>query len=103
MTESEFATWKLEPGIAAMPLAGEGATMRQVQVPAGHVANRHSHPYEQFLLVTAGSGTLACEAGEVTLAPGTVVHLSPGAWHTARFDTPTVLVELNLVEPAATA
>jgi quercetin dioxygenase-like cupin family protein len=103
MTESAFAIWNLAPGDAAPPLPGAGATLRQVQVPAGHVADRHSHAHEQFLLVTAGSGRLSCAAGEVELTPGTVVRLAPGAWHSARFETATVLIEVNLTEPAASA
>jgi quercetin dioxygenase-like cupin family protein len=98
MTESAFATWQLRPGPAAPPVVGDGATLRQVQVAAGRVATSHSHDHEQFLLVTAGSGTLKCAAGEITLAPGVVVHLPAGAWHSANFVTDTVLVEVNLAE-----
>jgi len=78
------------------PLAGEGAVLRQVQVPAGTVAARHSHEHEQFLIVTAGHGTLHCAAGEVALVPGTVIRLAAGAWHSAVFTAPTVLIEVNI-------
>ncbi len=98
--QAAFALWRMEPGAAAPPLPGAGATLRQVQVPAGHVANRHTHAHEQFLLVTAGSGLLQCEAGEVALAPGTVIRLAAGAWHSATFHEATVLVEVNLAEAA---
>ena len=60
MTEAAFAKWQLAPGLAGLPVVGDGATMRHVQVPGGHVAQRHSHAHEQFLLVAAGSGTLQC-------------------------------------------
>jgi quercetin dioxygenase-like cupin family protein len=50
-------------------LPGTGATLRQVRAPAGHVAARHSHPFEQFLYVVAGAGVLERETGSVTLAP----------------------------------
>jgi quercetin dioxygenase-like cupin family protein len=96
MTETSFATWSLAPGASAPPLEGQGASLRRVEVPAGHVAQRHSHAHEQFLLVAAGRGTLQCEAGEIGLAPGVVIHLAAGAWHAAEFETPTVLVEVNL-------
>lgn len=98
MSEAAFNHWNLEPGTAAPPLPGNFATMRQVQVKAGYVATRHSHTHEQFLLVTAGDGLLQCAAGEVALRPGTVVHLGPGAWHSATFAADTVLVEFNLAE-----
>jgi quercetin dioxygenase-like cupin family protein len=103
MTEAAFARFGLQPGAPASPVIGEGATLREVQVPAGHVAKRHSHTHEQFLLVAAGSGTLQCAAGEVALAPGVVIHLAPGAWHSATFTSATVLVEVNLAEPATAA
>ena len=101
MTETAFAHWSLLPGPAVPPLAGKGATLRQVQVAAGRVATSHSHDYEQFLLVTAGSGTLQCAAGEVTLGPGVVIHLPPGAWHSANFTSDTVLLEVNMTEPTS--
>jgi len=98
MTEAAFATWSLAPGAAVPPLMGDGATLRQVQIAAGRVATSHSHDHEQFLLVTAGSGILHCAAGEVVLAPGVVVHLPAGAWHSANFASDTVLIEVNLAE-----
>jgi len=96
MSEADWASWRLEPGEAAAALAGEGAVLRQVQVPAGTIAARHSHAHEQFLIVTAGDGTLACASGEVALVPGTVIRLAAGAWHSAIFRAATVLIEVNL-------
>ena len=98
--EAEFTQWSLQPGAVLPPVAGQGATLRQVQVPASRVAVRHTHTHEQFLLVTAGGGTLQCAAGEVALAPGTVIRLAPGAWHSATFTAATVLIEVNLAEAA---
>jgi quercetin dioxygenase-like cupin family protein len=92
----DAVAWRLEPGEAMAPLAGEGAVLRQVQVPAGTVAARHSHAHEQFLIVTAGAGTLDCAAGKVALLPGTTIRLAAGAWHSAVFTSPTVLIEVNL-------
>jgi len=96
MSEADVAVWGLGPGEAAPVMAGEGAVLRQVQVPAGTAAARHSHAHEQFLIVTAGAGTLQCAAGEVALVPGTVIRLAAGAWHSAIFRAPTVLIEVNL-------
>jgi quercetin dioxygenase-like cupin family protein len=101
MTEAEFAHWQMEPGVATLPIVGNGATLRQVQVPAGHVAARHSHNHEQFLLVAAGSGALQCAAGEVSLTPGTIIRLAQGAWHSATFTSATVLIEVNMAEAPA--
>lgn len=94
-----FAQWD-PSGPAPDSLPGVGATLRQVHVKAGHVATRHSHPHEQFLLVMSGAGRLQCEAGSVPLHPGTVIRLAPGAWHSAEFTADTVLTEFNLAEAA---
>lgn len=79
-------------------IAGEGASLREVRVPAGTTAARHAHDHEQFVLVLSGGGRLTGEGtgGEVALAPGTVIRFAPGAWHEAVFDRETVLVEVNL-------
>ena len=96
MTAASFAHWSPVPGVAGPVVSGDLASMRQVQVPAGYVADLHSHDHEQFLLVTAGEGRLQCAAGEIELVPGAVIHLAAGAWHSATFTAATVLVEFNL-------
>ncbi len=83
---------------APAPLPGTGAELRQVHIKAGHIATRHSHPHEQFLLVLSGAGRLECEAGSVPLRPGTAIRFAPGAWHSAEFTADTVLAEFNLAE-----
>ena len=97
MDSVQFAHWN-PAGPTPEALPGAGATMRQVRVKAGHVATRHSHPHEQFLLVMSGAGRLECEAGSVPLHPGTVIRFAPGAWHSAEFTADTVLAEFNLSE-----
>ena len=82
-------------------LPGAGGTLRQIVVKAGQVAARHHHDFEQFLFVASGTGTLQCEKGSISLAPGTALHLEPGAWHSAQFTTETVLIEMNLEQRAA--
>jgi quercetin dioxygenase-like cupin family protein len=81
---------------AAAELPGVGATMRQVFVPAGRVAARHSHPHEQFLRVVSGAAVLECAAGRVELRAGTAIRFAPGAWHSAVFSEDTVLMEFNV-------
>lgn len=83
-------------GIARKEIAGAGATLKHVDIPAGTEAGRHDHPFEQFIQVISGSGELQCAAGNVPLAPGVVIHLPAGSWHSAVFETDTVLVEVNL-------
>lgn len=97
MSSVAAAQWG-QSGPSPDALPGSGATMRQVHVKAGHIATRHSHPHEQFLLVMSGAGRLECEAGTVPLRPGTAIRFAPGAWHSAEFTADTVLTEFNLAE-----
>lgn len=83
-----------EAGRKTIP--GLGASLKRVQIKAGAVAERHSHPHEQFVIVLEGGGRLECEAGSVALRPDTVLRFAGGAWHSAVFDTDTVLLEVNL-------
>ena len=84
------------PGHGAAQLGGAGGTMRQVAIKAGHIATRHHHEFEQFLFVASGGGRLQCEAGAISLEPGTALQLDAGAWHSAEFMADTVLLEFNL-------
>lgn len=91
----------LSPRIAHWPpdltaaMDGDGASLKQVCVTAGHISPRHSHPHEQFVVVVSGAGTLECDAGPVDLRPGTVLHFPANAWHSAAFSQATVLLEVN--------
>jgi quercetin dioxygenase-like cupin family protein len=76
-------------------IAGSAGDLKRVAVKAGTVAGRHSHDFEQFFMVLEGTGTLTCAGGDIGLRPGMVVHFAPGAWHSAVFETDTVLVEVN--------
>ena len=83
-------------GVAKRSIAGTGATLVRVEVPAGTAAGRHSHPHEQFVQVLSGSGTLETEDGTVRFEAGSVFHFPEGTWHRAEFETETVLVETNV-------
>ncbi len=83
---------------AVQSVAGQGASLKRVELRAGAAGERHSHPHEQFVLVLAGRGELECEAGLLALTPGTVLHFAPDAWHRATFADDTVLLEVNLPE-----
>lgn len=79
-------------------IAGTAGDLKRVLVAAGTFAARHEHGFEQFFMVVRGTGVLTWEGGEVLLEPGVVVHFAPGIWHEARFDTDTVLYEVNFRE-----
>jgi quercetin dioxygenase-like cupin family protein len=76
-------------------IAGHAGALKRVAVPAGTVADRHSHDFEQFFMVLEGNGVLTFAEGETRLRPGVVIHFEPDAWHSAVFETDTVLVEVN--------
>ena len=46
--------------------------------------------------VLEGGGYLECEIGTIPFKPGTVIHLAPDVWHSAVFQTDTVLVEVEV-------
>ncbi|WP_431856456.1 cupin domain-containing protein [Azospirillum sp.] len=101
MTTATVYTWDAVPaesgnGAARREIAGAGASLKMITVAAGTVAARHSHTHEQFLQVLSGTGKLDCALGTVELRPGMVLHFAPDAWHSAVFETDTVLVEVNL-------
>jgi quercetin dioxygenase-like cupin family protein len=83
-------------GVGKRSLAGEGASLVRVTIPAGTEAPRHSHDHEQFVQVIEGAGTLETDQGRVAFAAGSLFHFPAGTWHAARFETETVLVESNL-------
>lgn len=77
-------------------IPGSGAHLKRVEIAAGTTAARHTHPFEQFVLVETGEGTLTTAEGTVRLEPGVVIHFPPDTWHEAVFETDTVLLEVNL-------
>ncbi len=100
MTDAQFFHWSDvatsgDDKADRRVIAGQGGDLKRVAVKAGTVAQRHEHAFEQFFMVLEGSGVLQTAAGETTLAPGVVVHFAPHAWHSARFDSDTVLLEVN--------
>lgn len=87
-------------GVVKRVILGAGASLFMVQVPAGTRGERHSHPHEQFVHVVAGSGRLNTEQGERAFAAGSVFHFPADAWHSATFDSDTILIETNLQQQA---
>lgn len=98
---TDVYTWDSVPGHVQggtdrREIPGDGASLKMLRIPAGTTAARHSHPHEQFVQVLEGTGRLECEAGTIPLAPGTVIRFGPEEWHSAVFETDTVLIEVNL-------
>jgi quercetin dioxygenase-like cupin family protein len=79
-------------------ILGKSGDLKRVCVKAGRIADRHEHDFEQFFLVQEGTGVLTCAAGEIELRPGVVIHFEPNAWHSAVFETDTVLIEVNFAK-----
>ena len=85
-----------EGGIRRSLIAGGGADIKRIEIPAGTRAARHAHAHEQFLMVESGRAQLTTAEGTRTLEPGVVVRFPPDAWHEALFEQDTVLLEVNL-------
>ena len=97
-----LVTWDALPEtVAANGVAKRGIeigdrTLVRVRVPAGTSAARHSHPFDQFVQVISGQGVLGTEQGQKRFGPGSVFVFPKNTWHTAEFETETVLIESNL-------
>ena len=83
-------------GVTKRHVVLEGVSLVTVAIPAGTEAARHSHDHEQIVQVISGSGTLTTEQGPCDFGPGSLFVFPTGTWHSARFDTETVLVETNV-------
>ncbi len=100
MTETSRFHWDMVPPKGdskadRREIPGRAGNLKRVAVAAGTIAERHSHDFEQFFLVQAGTGVLTCSQGEIQLYPGVVIHFEPNVWHSALFETYTVLIEVN--------
>jgi quercetin dioxygenase-like cupin family protein len=93
---TEVETVPAPGGVTKRRIDLPGMSLVTVTVPAGTEAPRHSHDHDQFVQVTSGSGTLTTEQGARAFAAGDVFVFPAGAWHSAQFDTDTMLVETNL-------
>jgi len=60
-----------------------------VNFSPGAVNVFHTHTFDQVLYVTEGKGIVATEAEEITVMPGTIIHIPAGEkhWHGATGDS----------------
>ncbi len=86
-------------GVTKQGVALKGVSLVAVSIPAGTEAPRHDHDHEQIVQVISGSGTLTTDQGPRGFGPGSLFVFPTGTWHSARFETATLLVETN-VSPA---
>jgi quercetin dioxygenase-like cupin family protein len=70
-------------------------------VPPGDSTGSISHETEEACLVTAGSGVLRTDLGDVAFAAGDALHIPAGRWH-AIVNTGTVPVEMVYGFPGGT-
>ena len=90
--EAQEATSKLFRGkVSRQPIISEseaGFRVGVVHFNPGAVNIFHSHTFNQVLYVTEGTGIVATEEEEVTVAPGTFILIPAGEkhWHGATKD-----------------
>lgn len=95
----ELADEARGPSVLKRVLPGSGASLVRLVIKAGTRAERHAHPFEQFVQVLSGTGHLETEDGMQAFRPGSLFHFLPNVWHAAVFESDTVLVETNLAPP----
>ena len=84
------------PTVTKRVILGRHATLVRLEIKAGTVAARHTHPFEQFVQVISGAGSLETEEGTAAFRAGSLFHFPAEAWHAAIFDEDTILVETNM-------
>ena len=92
----ELETEASGPSVAKRIIPGRGASLVRVDIKAGTVSARHSHPHEQFVQVISGRGSLETADGIGSFHAGSLFHFPAEAWHAASFDEDTILVETNI-------
>ncbi len=75
------------------------ATQFVGEIPPGR-APAHRHPYDETVLVLAGSGTLHLGDEEFPLEPGACTHLAPGQPHCLENTSSSMLRVLGVFHPA---
>lgn len=93
---SDLPEENLAGGVRRRIKEGKLGAFLMINVPAGTDAPRDSHEYEQIIHVISGSGVVHTEQGEKRFGPGMVLHFPPKTWHSAFFDSDTVLLEANI-------
>jgi len=76
----------------------EAATQFMGEIPPGR-APRHSHTYDEVVLVLEGEGVLHAGAAEHPISPGTCIHLPPGQQHCLENTGPGTLLVLGVFHP----
>jgi len=75
------------------------ATQFVGEIPPGR-APEHSHPYDEVVLILAGSGIAHIGGNANALGPGTCLHLPPGLPHCLENNGPETLRVLGVFHPA---
>ncbi len=98
---AELPIEEIGASVRKSAIKGAAASLIRIEIAAGRRADRHAHPFEQFVQVVSGSGVLETEEGSQRFKAGSIFHFLPGTWHAAMFDEDTVLIETNLAEQAS--
>ena len=82
------------------PASGcDAATQFVGEIPPGRAPD-HSHPYDETVLVLAGTGVVHVNGTSRALAPGTCTHLPPGVPHCLENTGSEMLRVLGVFHPA---
>ena len=77
----------------AYQLNAENCKVLFASYPAGTVIDQHTHPTENYGVITAGELILATDQGEQRFGVGDWYHLLPEQPHAARFEADSAEIE----------
>lgn len=81
---------------------GEHLRLTLVQFHPGGRTTWHTHAFEQGLIITAGQGIVATEAGEHEVGPGDVVIIPAGEKHWHGATARTAMAHVSITTPGET-
>jgi len=81
MSFADTGAYTLAPGATARALFGERAMLNLVEMKAGSVVERHSHPHEQLGIILRGAMTMTIGTDERELGELDGFLVAPGTEH----------------------
>ena len=85
----------------ALKFDAEGAEIYVARYPAGTVIEPHSHPTENYGVITRGELVLITNGTEKRFGAGSWYHLDPNEVHAARFEQETEEIEFWFKQPVS--
>jgi quercetin dioxygenase-like cupin family protein len=85
---------EVAPGFHGRYVHSARVTQGRVDIDAGAILPKHSHPHEQWTTVISGTLELTVEGVLYVLHPGHVLYIPPNAPHSARAPTACQVIDV---------